>query len=746
MSLGNGGRIERGVCGFTTLGSLSGLGGLDGGLRPRLFLAALRHLLPDAVEDRTAGGVSGRMPCGARGGFGAGLRDDGGAFVLVDVVRRLASCDRLFVANLSADAENVGHGLTEAFGGDLGVVEDAGVFVGRHSPEVFGAGDAHDDAAVMLEFARGRKDGLVEDHVGGRQHEDLGIDEMALDEERGVGRIADDGRTMLVGVDDRGGRVAHHEAGEVDAAGLEPRQEREYDLVDARDEHVPLDGLGLDGGERRDAFGHARKERTAGDEEVPHVRDGSEHQRIERDRQNRGCHDDAHRARRRDPERNALAAENEGEFTELRDAGTHDEGRVERPAQKQHERGRHAARDAHDDEHHGDHGPGFVHEDVRVEHEAHGDEEQHRKRVLQRQAVAGRTVRKARLAHHHACEEGAQSVAHVEDRTRAVGDPDGDRKHAEREELAGTRERHALENPREETLADDEHAGHEYRDAEQRLGERDDDEPRINGPLALRHLRDERQAHHDEDGDEVLHDEPADGDLTARRDGKLAKLKGLHHDDGRCTGERHAEDDRIGKRPVPGKERDDRAGGARCGHLQHRARDGHALDLHEVGDREVQAHAEHQEHHADFGELLRDDAVDVGKEREEAHGHARDDVAHKRGGLQEALCKPPENKRKPEARHERGDDGKLIGQGRFSSGLSSLVRSSPFRCAGRALCTERKCLSLLFQRALRLSVVPKRLSGFESLKLQKPRRFDDIEFRPLSRSSRWRESCRSRCR
>lgn len=138
MSLGNGGRIERGVCGFTTLGSLSGLGGLDGGLRPRLFLAALRHLLPDAVEDRTAGGVSGRMPGGARGGFGAGLRDDGGAFVLVDVVRRLASCDRLFVANLSADAEDVGHGLTEAFGGDLGVVEDAGVFVGRHSPEVFG--------------------------------------------------------------------------------------------------------------------------------------------------------------------------------------------------------------------------------------------------------------------------------------------------------------------------------------------------------------------------------------------------------------------------------------------------------------------------------------------------------------------------------------------------------------------------------------------------------------------------------
>ena len=90
------------------------------------------------------------MPGGARGGFGAGLRDDGGAFVLVDVVRRLASCDRLFVANLSADAEDVGHGLTEAFGGDLGVVEDAGVFVGRHSPEVFGAGDAHDDAAVML--------------------------------------------------------------------------------------------------------------------------------------------------------------------------------------------------------------------------------------------------------------------------------------------------------------------------------------------------------------------------------------------------------------------------------------------------------------------------------------------------------------------------------------------------------------------------------------------------------------------
>ena len=42
-----------------------------------------------------------------------------------------------------------------------------------------------------------------------------------------------------------------------------------------------------------------------------------------------------------------------------------------------------------------------------------------------------------RLAHHHACEEGAEGEAHVEDGGGAVGDANGCGKHEEREELAG---------------------------------------------------------------------------------------------------------------------------------------------------------------------------------------------------------------------------------------------------------------------------------------------------------------------
>jgi hypothetical protein len=37
--------------------------------------------------------------------------------------------------------------------------------------------------------------------------------------------------------------------------------------------------------------------------------------------------------------------------------------------------------------------------------------------------------------------------------------------------------------------------------------------------------------------------------------------------------------------------------------LNHRARQGDAAYGHEVAERKMQAHAEHQQHHANFGEL-----------------------------------------------------------------------------------------------------------------------------------------------
>ena len=89
----------------------------------------------------------------------------------------------------------------------------------------------------------------------------------------------------------------------------------------------------------------------------------------------------------------------------------------------------------------------------------------------------------------------------------------------------------------------------------------------------------------------------------------------------------------------------------------------------------MKPHAEHEEHDADLGKLFRDHAVDARQERKEAHGHARDDVAHKGRRLEKPFGEPPEDEREPETRHKRGNDGKLIGQGPCSSGLFRSARA-----------------------------------------------------------------------
>ena len=128
----------------------------------------------------------------------------------------------------------------------------------------------------------------------------------------------------------------------------------------------------------------------------------------------------------------------------------------------------------HDDEQHGEDGERGLDDDVPVKEHAHADEEEHGEGVLERERSSrGRPVREVRLAHHHACEEGAQSVAHVEDRTRAVGDANGCGKHEEREELAGARAGNLSHDPREDAAADEHHHGDEGDDVADRDGDLD---------------------------------------------------------------------------------------------------------------------------------------------------------------------------------------------------------------------------------------------------------------------------------
>ena len=77
----------------------------------------------------------------------------------------------------------------------------------------------------------------------------------------------------------------------------------------------------------------------------------------------------------------------------------------------------------------------------------------------------------------------------------------------------------------------------------------------------------------------------------------------------------------------------------------------------------MQPHAEHQEHDADFGELLEHALVDRRQSRKEAHGETGTDVAAERGRFQKALEKVAERQREAEARDKARDEGVALSHG-----------------------------------------------------------------------------------
>lgn len=103
--------------------------------------------------------------------------------------------------------------------------------------------------------------------------------------------------------------------------------------------------------------------------------------------------------------------------------------------------------------------------------------------------------------------------------------------------------------------------------------------------------------------------------------------------------------------PVPDKVRDEAAEQRGDEHLQHGARNGDALDVHQIANGEVKADAEHQQHDADFGELVSQRRIGEDAGRVLACGDARQKVADERGSLEEALGQKAEDERQAE-----GDD------------------------------------------------------------------------------------------
>ena len=116
------------------------------------------------------------------------------------------------------------------------------------------------------------------------------------------------------------------------------------------------------------------------------------------------------------------------------------------------------------------------------------------------------------------------------------------------------------------------------------------------------------QEHEDDDGEQVLDDQPADGDPALRRVELVAVLEGPEEHDGARDRDREAKDEPAADAPAEATPRqiprivatDD---------LDDRAGDRDPPDGQEVPDREVDADAEHQQDHADLGQLGRDAGV-----------------------------------------------------------------------------------------------------------------------------------------
>ena len=95
------------------------------------------------------------------------------------------------------------------------------------------------------------------------------------------------------------------------------------------------------------------------------------------------------------------------------------------------------------------------------------------------------------------------------------------------------------------------------------------------------------------------------------------------------------------------------------GDLHDRARDRDRLDVQQVAQREVQADAEHQQDHADLGQLRRQGLVGDEARGERPDDHARQQVAHQRRQLQ-PVGQHAEHEGQHEADAEQGDQRGVV--------------------------------------------------------------------------------------
>ncbi len=163
-----------------------------------------------------------------------------------------------------------------------------------------------------------------------------------------------------------------------------------------------------------------------------------------------------------------------------------------------------------------------------------------------------------------------------------------------------------------------------------------------------------RQQHQHDDGEQVLDDEPADGDVAGGR--VQVAVVGEHADEHHRAGHRQRDSEDDGGRPRPAEGVRDGGTQQRRGHaLRDRARHGDAAHGQQLVEVELQPDAEHQEDDADLGQLFGQGGVGHKARRVRADEHAGQQVSHQRREP-DALGDVSEDQRRREPAGDGGDE------------------------------------------------------------------------------------------
>ncbi len=266
--------------------------------------------------------------------------------------------------------------------------------------------------------------------------------------------------------------------------------------------------------------------------------------------------------------------------------------------------------------------------------------------------------------HHHAGKKGAQRKRDAEQFGGTVGNADRCGHHGQGEQLTGAGVRHLPQQPGQYPAPSHQHQGNERADLQQGLSnsdpERFDIGQRHDVGVRCRpqHAGQGGQQNEHQHTCQVLDHKPADGNAAIHRLQHAACFKGFEQHYRTGTGERKTEDQAGTPTPTPpvGSEHAQR----RCQpHLHDGTRHRDALYRQQVAQREMQADAEHQQHHPDFGKLGGDMDVRHEAGRRRTNQDAGEQVADQSGHL-DPLGDEAEDQRHAEAGGNRGYQGEVV--------------------------------------------------------------------------------------